>query len=165
VNEAGVREVVSLLSPLLKIPIELITNKNLYFGGDIVNPDLKDYPELQRSKTLSDLDKLPQPIKDFLNIKKVKKKTYENGKVVWKEQIEMDTMKLYTLKALFGRFYSSIDQISGETETTNKLLKFLGGVPLREVDMENQRYWDKYEKQKAEKAKASFEKARIDVEE
>ncbi|MDD5551419.1 MAG: hypothetical protein PHS34_09180 [Candidatus Omnitrophica bacterium] len=165
VNESGIRETVSLLSPFFKIPIELITNRNLYFGGDIVNPDLKDYPELQRSKTISNLDKLPQPIKDFLNIKKVKKKTYEGNKIVWKEQVEMDTMKLYTLKSLFGRFYSAIDQIGGEETETQKMLRLLGGVPLREIDIENQRYWNEYEKQKAEKAKASFEKARVDVEE
>lgn len=163
-NEQGIRETVSMLSPILKVPIELITNKNLYFGTDIVNEDLKDYPELQRSKTLSDLDKLPQPLKDFLNIKKVKKKTYKNNKVVWKEQVEMDSKKLYILKSLFGRFYSAIDQIGGEETETQKMLRLLGGVPLREIDIENQRYWNEYEKQKADKAKASFEKARIEEE-
>ena len=99
VNEQGVREIVSMLSPILKIPVELITNKNLYFGTDIVNEDLKDYPDLQRAKTISDLKNLPEPIKNFLNVHIVKKKTTEGGKVVWKEVVEMDAKKLYLLSS------------------------------------------------------------------
>jgi len=165
VNEQGVRDIVSMLSPILKVPLELITNKNLYFGTDIVNPDLKDYPELQTAKTLSDFKNLPQPIKDFLNIRVVKKKSTEKGRVVWKEQVEMDATKLYLLKSMIGRFYSAIEQVGGEESTTQKMLRLLGGLPLREIDIENQRYWNIYNKQKAEKAKATYEKTRIPVEE
>jgi hypothetical protein len=165
VNELGIRNIVSMLSPVIKTPIELVTNKNLFFGSDIVNPELKDYPELQTAKTMEQLKLLPQPIKDFINFKIVKKKVYEGGKPVWKEQAEMDAKKLYILKSAFGRFYSTIEQVGGDKEgIAAKLSRLLGGVPVREVDIEQQKYWDTYNKETGEKAKKSYEKSRIPVE-
>jgi hypothetical protein len=166
ISENGIRDIVSMLSPIIKTPIELVTNKNLFFGSDIVNPELKDYPELQTTKTLEMLKNLPEPIKNFLNVKVYKKKVYEQGKPVWKEQVEMDAKKLYLLKSAFGRFYSTIEQVGGDKEgIAAKLLRTLGGVPVREVDIEQQKYWDTYNKETGEKAKKTYEKSRIPVEE
>jgi len=162
VNEQGIRSIVSMMSPLIKTPIEIITNKNIYFGSDIVNPELKNYPELQTAKTMNMVKNLPEPLKKFLNVKVIKKKTYVAGKPVWKEQVEMDAKKLYLLKSAFGRFYSTIEQVGGDKENiAQKLLRVLGGIPVREIDLETQRYWDSYNKAKEEKAKRSYEKSRI----
>jgi hypothetical protein len=164
-SETGIRDIVSMLSPVIKTPIELVTNKNLFFGSDIVNPELKDYPELQTAKTMESLKLLPEPIKKFINFKIIKKKVYEGGKPVWKEQAEMDAKKLYLLKSAFGRFYSTIEQIGGDKEgIAAKISRVLGGVPVREVDIEQQKYWDTYNKEQGEKAKNSYEKSRIPVE-
>jgi hypothetical protein len=164
-SESGIRDIVSMLSPILKTPIELVTNKNLFFGSDIVNPELKDYPELQTTKTINMLKNLPGPIKSFLNVRVSKKKTYEGGKPVWKEQVEMDAKKLYLLKSAFGRFYSTIEQVGGDKEgVAAKLSRLIGGVPIREVDLETQKYWDSYNKEQGEKAKKTYEKSRIPIE-
>jgi len=165
VNEEGIRDIVSMLSPVIKTPIELVTNKNLFFGSDIVNPELKDYPELQTTKTINGLKLLPQPIKDFINFKIIKKKVYEGGKAIWKEQAEMDAKKLYIFKSAFGRFYSTIEQVGGDKEDiAQKISRLLGGVPVREVDIEQQKYWDTYNKETGEKAKKAYEKSRIPIE-
>ena len=151
VDSKGVKNLVSMMSPILKLPLELVTNKNLFFGTDIVNPDLPK--EFQTAKTIKQLDLLPQPIKDFINFKKVKYKTREDGKVVWKDRYEMDAVKLHILQAAVGRFYSTIGQAFDEDKSfVNKMTKLLGGMPATEVDIETQKYWNTYEKQKEEKA-------------
>ena len=141
VDSKGVKNLVSMMSPILKLPLELVTNKNLFFGTDIVNPDLPK--EFQTAKTIKQLDLLPQPIKDFINFKKVQYKTREGGKVVWKDRYEMDAVKLHILQTMVGRFYSTIGQAFDEDRSfVNKMTKLLGGMPVTEVDIETQKYWN-----------------------
>jgi len=162
VNANGVRELMSMMSPLLKTPVELVTNRNLFWGSDIVNPDLPK--EFQTAKTIKQMSLLPQPIKDFLNIKEVQYKTMENGKTVWKERYEMDAVKLHILQAGIGRFYSTVGQMFDEDKTfVNKMTKLLGGMPVQEVDMDTQRYWNTYEKEKQEKAINIYTNKRRDI--
>lgn len=159
VDSKGVKNLVSMMSPILKLPLELVTNKNLFFGTDIVNPDLPK--EFQTAKTIKQLDLLPQPIKDFINFKKVKYKTREDGKVVWKDRYEMDAVKLHILQAAVGRFYSTIGQAFDEDRSfVNKMTKLLGGMPATEVDIETQKYWNTYNKEKIEKAVKQYERIR-----
>ena len=159
VDSKGVKNLVSMMSPILKLPLELVTNKNLFFGTDIVNPDLPK--EFQTAKTIKQLDLLPQPIKDFINFKKVKYKTREDGKVVWKDRYEMDAVKLHILQAAVGRFYSTIGQAFDEDKSfVNKMTKLLGGMPATEVDIETQKYWNTYNKEKIEKAVKQYERLR-----
>mgnify|MGYP003600891722 FL=1 len=159
VDSKGVKNLVSMMSPILKLPLELVTNKNLFFGTDIVNPDLPK--EFQTAKTIKQLDLLPQPIKDFINFKKVKYKTREDGKVVWKDRYEMDAVKLHILQAAVGRFYSTIGQAFDEDKSfVNKMTRLLGGMPATEVDIETQKYWNTYNKEKIEKAIKQYERIR-----
>lgn len=163
VNKSGVREIVSMLSPLLKIPIEQITNKDLYFGTEIVNPDLEDYPELQTTKTIKQLNALPQIIKDFLNFREVEYRDYtaekESGsnKKIYKTRYEMDGRKLQLMKSAIGRFYSTVGQMFDEEQsTTQKISRLLGGVPIRAVDVEEEKYWRNYEQEKALQAVETY---------
>jgi hypothetical protein len=159
VDSKGVKNLVSIMSPILKLPLELVTNKNLFFGTDIVNPDLPK--EFQTAKTIKQLDLLPQPIKDFINFKKVQYKTREDGKVVWKDRYEMDAVKLHILQSTVGRFYSTIGQAFDEDRSfVNKMTKLLGGMPATEVDIETQKYWNTYNKEKIEKAVKQYERLR-----
>lgn len=159
VDSKGVKNLVSMMSPILKLPLELVTNKNLFFGTDIVNPDLPK--EFQTAKTIKQLDLLPQPIKDFINFKKVQYKTREDGKVVWKDRYEMDAVKLHILQAMVGRFYSTIGQAFDEDRSfVNKMTKLLGGMPATEVDIETQKYWNTYNKEKIEKSIKQYEQIR-----
>ena len=159
VDSRGVKNLVSMMSPILKLPLELVTNKNLFFGTDIVNPDLPK--EFQTAKTIKQLDLLPQPIKDFINFKKVKYKTREDGKVVWKDRYEMDAVKLHILQSTVGRFYSTIGQAFDEDKSfVNKMTRLLGGMPATEVDIETQKYWNTYNKEKVEKAVKQYERIR-----
>lgn len=159
VDSKGVKNLVSMMSPILKLPLELVTNKNLFFGTDIVNPDLPK--EFQTAKTIKQLDLLPQPIKDFINFKKVQYKTREGGKVVWKDRYEMDAVKLHILQTMVGRFYSTIGQAFDEDRSfVNKMTKLLGGMPVTEVDIETQKYWNTYNKEKIEKAVKQYEQIR-----
>ena len=159
VDSKGVKNLVSMMSPILKLPLELVTNKNLFFGTDIVNPDLPK--EFQTAKTIKQLDLLPEPIKDFINFKKVQYKTREDGKVVWKDRYEMDAVKLHILQSTVGRFYSTIGQAFDEDKSfVNKMTKLLGGMPATEVDIDTQKYWNTYNKEKIEKAVKQYERIR-----
>ena len=146
-NPEGVREIVSMMSPILKVPTEIITNRNLFFGTEIVNPDLPK--ELQTAKTIKQLKMLPEPIKDFLNFKEMQYK----GKDGWETRYEMDAVKLHILKGAIGRFYDTIGKAFDEdVDAKRKMLRLIGGLPVYDVDIKEQRYWDTYEKQKEEKA-------------
>lgn len=159
VNATGMRELLSSMSPILKLPLELVTNRNLFWGTDIVNPDLPK--EFQTAKTIKQLDLLPEPLKDFLNFKKTKYKTIKDGKVTWEDRYEMDAVKLHILKSTVGRFYSSIGQAFDEdTSFVSKMARLLGGMPVQEIDIDTQRYWNTYNQQKEEKAIKQYETRR-----
>ena len=158
INESGVREIVSMLSPLLKFPIERYTNKELYFGGEIVDPLLADHPELQTAKTIEALKHLPEPIKKFLNFKRVQYRDYtaeaksDSKKKIFKYRYEMDAKKLHLLRSAVGRFYMTVGQwFDPETATWIKAMRLLGGVPVRPFDIEEEKDWRKYEKEEKER--------------
>ena len=50
VNSKGVKDLMSMMSPILKVPTELLTNRDLFWGTDIVNPALPK--EFQTSKVI-----------------------------------------------------------------------------------------------------------------
>jgi hypothetical protein len=147
ISADGIREMVSMLSPFLKYPIERYTNKDLYFGGDIWNKDLP--PELQTKKTIEQLKKLPEPIKKFLNFREVQYRDYAaekkagTGEKIFKTQYEMDAKKLHLIRSAVGRFYSTIGQIfdpeMASTMEWMKLSRLLGGVPVRPFDVEEEK--------------------------
>ena len=136
-TEDGVREIFSLLSPVLKYPIELIANRNIYFGSDIYDKDLP--PEFRTSSTLKELSKLPEPIKKWLNFHEGVRKNYMTGE--YEPYFEMDSVKLYTIRTFLGRFYSSFDQaLQEDMPLWGKLSRLVGGIPVRKFDLEEEKY-------------------------
>ena len=161
VSKSGIREIVSMLSPFLKYPIERYTNKNLYFGGDIVNPDLPR--EMQTAKTIEQLKHLPEPIKKFLNFKKVKYRDYQaekktkSKKKIFKTRYEMDARKLHLLRTAVGRFYMTIGQFFDPEFTLGmKISRLVGGVPIRPFDIEEEKEKREWEKEKKERERIQY---------
>jgi len=136
-TESGRREIISLLSPFIKYPVERIANRNLYFGSEIYNANLPR--EYQTAKTMEALKFLPQPIKDYLNFKEITKKDPVSGKPV--TAYEMDAIKLHAIRSvLAGRFYSTVASATdSELDAWMRLSRVLGGVPVRPVDMEEEK--------------------------
>lgn len=156
INKSGMREMVGMLSPFLKFPIETYTNQNLYFGSEIVNPDLP--PEMQTEKAISQLKALPEPMKKFLNFKEVKRRDYtaekatKGTKKIFKTQYEMDAKKLHFIKSAFGRFYMTIGQaFDPEFTEWMRASRLLGGIPIRPVDIEEQKDWRTWEQEQKER--------------
>ena len=137
-TESGRREIISLLSPFLKYPVERIANRNLYFGSEIYDASLPR--EYQTAKTVEVLKNLPQPIKDFLNYQEVQIKNPRTGEFYTK--YEMDALKLHAVRSvLAGRFYSTLAfTTDSELDVWQKLSRVLGGVPVRAVDMDEERF-------------------------
>lgn len=137
-TESGRREIISLLSPFIKFPVERIANRNLYFGSDVYDASLPR--EYQTSKTMEALKFLPGPIKKYLNFKEVTKKDPMSGEPV--KAYEMDSLKLHMLRSILaGRFYSTMASATdSELDAWMKLSRILGGVPVRPVDMEEEKF-------------------------
>lgn len=135
------KEAYSLLSPILKVPIELTTNKNVFMDKEITNKTLPK--EFQTSKApIESIRKLPTPLKSFLNIKEVTNTDPNTGKETL--QVEMDSTKLYLLNAALGRFIStgkSAEQDLNKEGMVKFLAKNFAGTPIRNVDTNQQEYF------------------------
>ena len=133
ITEEGTRSLVSMLSPILKYPIEVIANRNIFFQSDIVDKDLP--PEMQTRSVSKHLKVLPEPIKKWLNFKdgiKLNKKTNK-----FEPYFEMDSKKLHAMQTFFGRFYSTFQQaLSEELPWWATLSRLVGGIPIREINAE-----------------------------
>ncbi len=132
----GRREMVALMSPFIKFPIERIANRNLYFGSDIYNKDLPR--EYQLSKTLKVLEKLPKIVRDYLNFQVSDQKNSITRK---RETVyEMDAKKLHALRSvLAGRFYSTANFLENDELTAwMKAARLFMGVPVRPLDVINE---------------------------
>ena len=138
VTESGIRAIASQLTPFLKFPLEKFFNRNMFFGGEIVNPDLP--AELQTKEITGILTKLPEPLRKFLGIKKVSFRDWSvKDEKVFKETFEMSANNLHILQSFLGRYLSTMDGISKEDVPAGwKASKYLGGVPIREVDIGQQ---------------------------
>ena len=138
VTESGIRAIATQLTPFLKFPLEKFFNKNMYFGGDIVNPDLP--AELQTKETTGVLTMLPEPLRKFLGVKKVSMRDWSvQDKKVFKETYEINANNLHILQSFLGRYLSTMDGLSKEdVPAAWKASKYLGGVPIREVDIGRQ---------------------------
>lgn len=158
-DRQGVKELTTLLTPFLKVPMELIANRDFFFGKDIVDPNLPK--EFQTAKAIEQVKYIPTPLKEFLNIRKVKYKTKKKGKVVWEERYEMDAVKLHLLQGAVGRYYSTVGQMFDKDKSfAGKVLRLIVGMPVQELDMETQKYYNTYQKEKEERAIKSYLKPR-----
>ena len=154
-DRQGVKELTSLITPFLKVPTELLMNRNLFFGRDIVNKDLP--AEFQTAKAIEQVKYIPTPLKEFLNIRKVKYKTRKKGAVVWEERYEMDAVKLHLLQGAVGRYYSTVGQMFDKDKSfAGKVLRLIVGMPVQELDMETQEYYNTYQKEREERETKSY---------
>lgn len=130
----------SAINPLVRVPLEMIFNKQLFFGNQIWNPDLPT--EQQTSKAYPILKELPAPLQDFINFKEFQKFNSVTGQ--WEIRYEADAKKLYILRtALAGisRFYWETGKSLEEKEFFASLWDFMSPVRIRKVDMKEQEYW------------------------
>ena len=161
INKSGLRELVSMISPFLKYPIEAYTNKDFYFGGEIVNPDLPK--EMQTAKAIEQLKHLPGPIKKFLNFKQTQYRDYSaeikagGKKKIFKTRYEMDARKLHLLKSTLGRFYMTIGQaFDPEFTEWMRASRLIGGIPVRPVDIEEQKSLREWEQKGKEQEMLNY---------
>lgn len=140
-TESGVREIISLFSPILIYGIERIANRKIYFDSDIVDKDLPK--DLQTASVLKHLRLLPEPIKKWLNFKEgVKLRDRPNQPKVFEPYFEMDAIKLHAFKTFMGRFYSSFARaLEEDMPLWGRLSRLIGGAPVRILDVDEQRYW------------------------
>lgn len=148
VTQSGRRELISLITPLLKVPTELYANRNFYFGSDIYDKDVP--PELRTAKTekwFHDLASSLPGVAKFLNLKKTKTRDYEAEKrtktkqKLFKEVYEMDASKLHAIRGLLAsRIYSTLKGATApDLGITEKISRYLGGVPIRTLDIEREK--------------------------
>ena len=150
----GRRELLALMSPFLKFPIERIANKNIYFGSEIYNATLPR--EFQTSKTIEALKFLPQPVKNYLNFQEVQYKDARTGRFT--TRYEMDARKLHAIRSvLLPRYYSTLAQATDDELTAwMKLSRIIGGVPVRAVDVEEERLNRLWEKERYLRENSSY---------
>ena len=157
ITESGTREIISMLSPILKYPVERIANRNLYFGSQIYNKNLP--PEMRTYKTIENLKYLPEPIKKFFNFKEGIKRNPKTNK--FEPYFEMDAIKLHAVQTFLGRFYSSYKQVlEDEAPWWSKFSRLLGGVPIREFKLEEEKEKRELESEREEKQKETYLKQR-----
>ena len=136
-TESGRREIFSMLSPALKFPIEIFANKNIYFDSPIHDKELPK--DLQTSRVSEGLKILPEPIKKFLNFKSGVRVNYRTKE--YEPYFEMDSVKLYIMRSFLSRFYSTFDQaIDKEMPTWAKYSRLILGMPVREIEIEEEKF-------------------------
>jgi len=147
-SSSSVKEIGALLSPFLKLPAELFMNRNLYFGGDIANEELP--PEMQTTKSIKQLEALPNPLKKFLNFREVKYRDWkfpDEKKFV--TRYEIDARKLHVLQTVLGRYYSTLKGVSDEdVPSAWKFSRYVMGIPVRSVDIQEEKERQTLEQEK-----------------
>ena len=140
----NIREIVALMSPFLKYPIERIANKYLYFDTPIYDKNLPR--EYQLARTMDILKGMPKPIKDFLNIQEVRRKNYYTGE--FEPMVMMDARALHFIRSLWlSRYYSTMMRVfDRETHIEEKLTRLVLGEPLRPLDI-SEAQWRKLKEQ------------------
>jgi len=151
-SSESIREIGALLSPALKVPIELYMNRNLYFGGDIVNKELPS--EMQTTKAIKQFEALPNILKKFLNFREVQYRDWtQPDEKKFITRYEIDARKLHILQASLGRYYSTLKGVSDEDiPAAWKVSRYLMGVPVRSIDIEEQKEFQELEQEKQAQA-------------
>jgi len=135
----------SMTNPIIKAPVEIGIGKDSFR-----QIDLKDV------YSANEYEMAPQVIKDLLDIKEVKKPTFTtvNGKSVKtgeKTAYIADPVKLLIARSLFtSRGVSYLDQVFGnDLKGFVKTLKTTTGIKPQQVDIEQQKYFNELDKQRA----------------
>ncbi len=139
-NKLSVREIFSMLSPVLRYPIDRIANKYVYFDAPIYDKNIPR--QYQTAKTMTILKNLPEPIKKFLSIQEIKKKNFYTGE--FEPTVVMDARNLHFIRSLwFSRIYSSLMNLEAPDQTIEeKITRLLLGEPLRPLDIKEAKWRD-----------------------
>ena len=156
ISTSGIREIASMLTPLLKFPIEKFMNRNFYFGGDIWNPELPK--EMQTSGTIAQLKILPSPIKKFLNFREVQVRDWRYPEEKrYRKTYEMDARKLHIVMSFIGRYYSTLRGVFDEdVHPVWRTSRYVGGVPVRTFDIEMEKDRREYEQERQAQAMLQY---------
>jgi hypothetical protein len=156
ISSSGIREIASAMSPFLKFPMERYFNKSMYFGGDIWNDDLPR--ELQTRQTIEELKHLPSPVKKFLNFREVKYRDWtDKNNISFKTRYEMDARKLHIINSFLGRYYSTLKgTFDEEIPAAWKASRYVGGVPVRSFDIEEEKGKRLFEQEKRAQAMLQY---------
>ncbi len=125
IGKVDPKTLLSQMTPFLKIPLELITNQQLFFGNHIWNPDLP--PEAQTSKAypiLKPLTQIPGIGKGLAEVMKWREKPLmgADGKPTGNVYYEADPGLMYALKQMLGpisRAYILFGQMPDNTIAQN----------------------------------------------
>lgn len=160
-TQSGRREIISLLSPFIKYPIEVIGNRNIYYGSEIYDATLPR--EFQTAKTVETLKYLPDPLKRYLNFKETQMKDLMTGKMA--TRYEMDARKLHFVRSMFAaRYYSTVATFSDDELTAwMKMSRLLSGIPVREVDVEEEKLRRLIEERKTLQGVTTHERLRGNI--
>lgn len=155
-SSSSIREIGALLSPFLKLPTELYMNRNLYFGGDIANEELPR--EMQTTKAIKQLEALPNPLKKFINFRKVQYRDWSKpDEKKFLTRYEMSARALHILRSTMGRYYSTLQGVSDEDiPAAWKVSRHILGIPVRSVDIEEEKESQKLEQEKQARAMLTY---------
>jgi len=144
ITSEGIRKISSGLTPFLKFPLERYFNKNMFFGGEIYNPDLPR--ELQTKNVTSALKALPAPLKKYLNFQQITYRDWStpDGEIKFKDTYQMDARKLHLIRSFLGRYYSTISGVADEDALAPEWItsRHLLGIPAREFDISEEEAWN-----------------------
>jgi hypothetical protein len=143
------KQTASMINPIIKFPLEKMTNYNWYYGSQIKDKTLPKEDQvagvkdvnplaavpfsniLQKFPVLGQLfdrnEDLPGPIKDYLNLK-------DDGDGNW----TMDSGKAHTLNSFLGRLTTTTGKIADDSSramtNTDKWLQLVGGMGNVDTD-------------------------------
>lgn len=145
IGASGWRRIASSLSPFLKYPIERLAGKDLFFGGELWNPNLPR--DLQTRSTILNLEALPEFLRNYLGFHKTTREDPLTGKP--KTTYEMDARKVHTMRTFLGRFYSSFARaLDDEMSVFDKISHLITGTPIREVNFAREELRKMYDRQR-----------------
>ena len=127
-GRTSVSDVLSRLSPLIKVPIELATDKHFYFDKPI--SEVTQAPKL--------MSKAPQAIKSLVGYTEVK----SGGKEIRR----IDPVRWHILSSLFGRWFYTLDKLfDPEIQASIRVLYATLGIKGGSVSIEQQKYFKERE--------------------
>ncbi|MCR4330013.1 MAG: hypothetical protein NUV65_05735 [Candidatus Roizmanbacteria bacterium] len=126
INKIGTKDLLGMLAPPIKVPLELATKRNFYFKQPLEN--LNTPPKAFKN--------VPKPIKALVDYNE------KTGKV--------DPAKWHILSSLLGRGIYTADKLADpSTKATIKILYSLFGIKGKSVDLKKEANWrdkEAYEK-------------------
>ena len=137
-DKSMIEKQLSTLNNIIKAPLERAVGKDFF----------RDRP-LSEVIEANEYSKMPQFVKDFLELKEVKSKDFKTGKD--KVKYTADPYRLHLLRQLpTSRGVSTLYNIyNGDVTTKSRLLYGLTGVKPRAIDLETEQYFKDKKQQDA----------------